>query len=177
LNENKPQVDGGVQRRRRVLRGAISAPVVLTISSGASATMASNMRCVANQVTNPQNGTRSTAVSTALTSTTVRVPLYRTGDGKRYIRGSDIVSLAHASRPVTWIKTGEWWEFNVNSNRRVGSAVMLATTPPLTSPVQYVVLQMNSQGQIVSAGVHTGSTAMVHGTCWNSFRSGALPPL
>ena len=43
--------------------------------------------------------------------------------------------------------------------------------------VQYVVLQMDSQGQIVSAGAHTGSTAMVQGTCWNSFRSGALPPL
>ncbi len=177
MNENKPTADDHVHRRRCVLRGALSAPVVLAVSSGASATMASNMRCVVNQVTNPQYGIRSTGVSTEVTSTTVRIPLYRDSDGKRYIRGSDILALAHASRPVTWIKSGQWWEFKVNSNQRVGSALTLSTTPSLTSPVQYAVLQMDQHGQIVSVGAHTRSTAMVHGTCWNSFRSGALPPL
>ncbi len=176
MNENKPIADAHAQRRRRVLRGAISAPVVLTISSGASATMTSNMRCVANQVTNPQHGTRSVAVSTT-TSTVIRVPLY-VGGGKHYIRGNDIVALQHSSRPVTWIKTGEWWEFNPTANARVGTmAVTLSTTPSMTSPTQFVVLQMDQYGRIVSAGAHSSSTAMVHGTCWNSFRAGAIPPL
>ena len=176
MNENKPTADAHAQRRRRVLRGAISAPVVLTISSGASATMTSNMRCVANQVANPQHGVRSVAVSTATTSTAIRVPLYLASDGKRYIRGNDIVALAHPSRPVTWIKTGEWWEFNVDANARVGaSPVLLSTTPPASG--QFVVLQIDQFGRIASAGAHSSTTAMVHGTCWNSFRSGIIPPL
>jgi hypothetical protein len=164
-------------KRRRVLRGAVAAPVVLTISSGAGATMTSNMRCVNNQANNPAHGVRSVAVSTSTTSTTIRVPLYLTG-GKRYIRGSDIVALQHPSRPVTWISTGQWWEFNASTNQRIGSsAVLLPSTPPLTSPVQYVVLQMDQHGQIVGAGAHSTSSSMVHGTCWTSFVAGAVPPL
>ena len=180
MNENKPTADAHAQRRRRVLRGAISAPVVLTISSGASATMTSNMRCVANQVANPQHGTRSVAVATTTTSTAIRVPLYIVSStGKRYIRGADIVSLAHSARPVTWIKNGEWWEFSVGDNAPAAgtSPVTLPSTPPLTSPVQHVVLQVDQYGRIVSAGKHHSTTSLVHGTCWNSFRAGALPPL
>ena len=176
MNESKPTAEASVQRRRRVLRGAISAPLVLTVTSGAATTMTSNRRCLANQVTSPPHGIRTySAGATTVPATVLRLRLYLY-DGKRYVSGTEIGLLAHPQRPVSWISSGQWQEFNVGTNLRVGSPGTLpVTTPPLTNPVQYVVVQLDQHGYIVSVGNNTTSDmSLVHGTCWNSFIAGSL---
>lgn len=170
MNENKPADDAHAQRRRRVLRGALSAPVVLTISNGAGAQMTSNLRCVANQVNNPTSVPRTQAPSTTVPSNRVNVRLRLTG-GKYYIRGSEVRALAHPARPVNWIGASEYREFLLGSNSLTGPNVTLPSLPPVTN--RWVVLQMDQHGYITSAGVNNlSSTSMITGTCWTSFRLG-----
>lgn len=172
MNESKPNTEAGVSRRRRVLRGAIAAPVMLTISSGASATMTSNMRCVAGQVNNPSTLPRTQAAGTGVPSSVIRLQLY-VRSGKFYISGTELNTLAHASRPVSWISNGQWQEFNPTTNLRVGTPVTLSPSPTVTSPVQYAVVQMDQNGYIMSVGANNAtSTSMMAATCWNSFRAG-----
>ncbi len=172
MNENKPADDAHAQRRRRVLRGALSAPVVLTISNGAGAQMASNLRCVANQVTTPVGGIRSVPVSTSLTSSYLRVKLYRATPtaGLWYVSGTDIQNASQIGRTVTWISIGQWWQFNPTTNLRVGASPVTGISPTLTSPERWAVLQVDQNGDIVSVGNHSASTSMVYQSCWNSFR-------
>lgn len=178
VNESKPTAPAGAQQRRKVLRGVISAPVVLTISSGASATMTSNMRCVANQV----NGTTTTlprtynAGASTVPSTVIRVPLYRNAAGTvHYISGTEVNALAHPSRPVSWISNGQWQVFDVATNLRSGSPGTLGFTPTLTSPTLYANVQMDQHGYITAVGRNTTtSTSMMAATCWNSFRAGPV---
>ena len=170
MNENKPADDAHAQRRRRVLRGALSAPVVLTISNGAGAQMTSNLRCVANQVNNPTSVPRTQLPSTTVPSNRVNVRLRLTG-GKYYIVGSEVRALAHPARPVTWIGNTEYREFVLASNSLTGLNVTLPSVPPVTN--RWVVLQMDQHGYITSAGVNTLTpSSMITGTCWTSFRLG-----
>lgn len=175
MNENKPADEAHAQRRRRVLRGAISAPVVLTISSGAGAAMTSNLRCVNYQVNNAPLP-RTYAAGTGVPSTVIRVQLYRdAGNTKRFFSGTELQGLAHASRPASWISTGQWQEFDAVTNLRVGSPYVPSPTPVLTSPIEYANLQMDRDGYILSVGKNTStSTSLIAATCWNSFRAGPV---
>lgn len=173
MNENKPADDAHAPRRRRVLRGAISAPVVLTISSGAGAQMTSNLRCVANQVENPTTLPRDMAAGGSVPSTVVRVQLRQVGT-TYYVAGADVLALQHPSRPISWIGVGQYRRFNLTANTLQGPPNQtLASVPPLSNPPRFAVLQMDQQGYILSVGKSTGSTtSMVAATCWNSFRTG-----
>ncbi len=81
---------------------------------------------------------------------------------------------------MSWILVGQWQEYSLDTNLRVGNPVAvgsltLPTEPLLTSPVQYVVVQMDQHGYIVSVGQNTANDmSLVHGTCWNSFRAGPV---
>ncbi len=172
MNENKPADDAHAQRRRRVLRGALSAPVVLTISSGAGAQMTSNLRCVANQVATPANNLRTAPVVTAPTATYVNVRLF-TSNGLFYISGSGIRNFQHPSRPISWIADGQWRQFDPATNALVGGNVIPSPTPVLVSPERRAAVQIDQAGYIRSVGVNSGTTtSMIAGTCWNSFRAG-----
>jgi hypothetical protein len=173
VNESKPNTEAGVSRRRRVLRGAIAAPVVLTVSSGASATMASNLRCVNNQVNNPTSLTRTTPAGTGVPSTVIRVKLYSQGT-KFYFSGTEVQGFAHPSRPFSWILDGQWQEFNPTTNLHAAtSPTTLTPAPTITSPVRYAVVQMDQNGNILRVGANTTTTtSMMAATCWNSFRAG-----
>lgn len=187
MNENKPTADAHAQRRRRVLRGAISAPVVLTISSGASATMASNLRCVANQVNTPAHGVRSHASGATVTAGLVRVQLYSqtTSSGwpavtttRHYVKGSDLHAIGAPVRPPTWITGGQWQQINLSTNALEGSPVTMTTSPsPLSG--QFAVVQFDQNANILSVGADivdsSGKrTSMVFASCWTSFKTGAV---
>lgn len=175
MNENKPAHDAHAQRRRRVLRGAISAPVVLTISSGAGAAMTSNLRCVNHQVNNAPLP-RTYPAGAGVPATVIRVQLYRdAGNTKRFFSGTELQGLAHLSRPVTWISIGQWQEFSISANLRVGSPYLPTPTPVLTDPIEYANVQMDQDGYILSVGTNsTTSTSLIAATCWNSFRAGPV---
>ncbi len=169
MNENKPANDAHAQRRRRVLRGAISAPVVLTISSGAGAQMASNLRCVAHQVTNPP-GARTVAPGTGVPATVVRVQLRKSGS-TYYVGGDELRPIARSSHPYVGIASGEFRQFNMTSNTLMGPPGITSPVPPLTSPAEYAVVQIRQDGYIQTVGANTGTTtSMIYGTCWASFK-------
>ena len=117
MNENKPADDAHAPRRRRVLRGAISAPVVLTISSGAGAQMTSSLRCVANQVQNPTTLPREVLSGGSVPSTVVRVQLRQAGS-IFYVAGSDVIALQQMSRPISWIGVGEYRQFKASRKKQ-----------------------------------------------------------
>lgn len=174
MNENKPADDAHAQRRRRVLRGALSAPVVLTISNGAGAQMSSNRRCVNSQVENPTSLPRTYSAGVSVPATVIRVRLYQSG-ANFYVRGTDIVNWAHASRPVSWILHGQFRQFNPVSNTLMGppNLTSISPAPVATSPAQWAVLQMDQLGNIDRVGLNNGTTtSMIAATCWNSFRAG-----
>jgi len=175
VNENKPADDAHAQRRRRVLRGALSAPVVLTISNGAGAQVLSNLRCVNHQVNNAPLP-RTYAAGEGVPSTVIRVQLYRDTDNtKRFFSGTELQGLAHPSRPVSWISNGQWQEFNTGTNLRVGVPYVPSPTPVPTSPIEYANVQMDQDGYILSVGTNsTNSTSLIAATCWNSFRAGPV---
>jgi hypothetical protein len=174
VNDTKPKVDAGTPQRRRVLRGVIAAPVVLTISSGASASMTSNLRCVANQVNNPTSLPRAYGAGNGVPSTVIRVPIYRltAGGALRYVSGTDICGLAHPNRPVTWISNGQWRTFDVATNT-MGST-NLSSPGPTTATGMFATVQMDQSGYVMSVGKNSASTSMLAATCWNSFRAGPI---
>jgi hypothetical protein len=177
VNENKPADDAHAQRRRRVLRGALSAPVVLTISNGAGAQMTSNRRCVNSQVQNPTTLPRTYSSGVSVPATVIRVRLWRSGTNL-FVRGTDIKFWEHSSRLVSWISSGQFRKFNPVSQRLEGgnlSPTLISPAPVATSPAQWAVLQMDQLGNIVTVGLNNGvTTSMIAGTCWASFRMG--PP-
>jgi hypothetical protein len=175
VNENKPANDAHAQRRRRVLRGAISAPVVLTISSGAGAAMTSNLRCVNYQVNNAPLP-RTYPAGTGVPATVVRVKLYRNAaNTKRFFSGTELQGWAHPSRPVSWISTGQWQEFDTSTNLRVGTPYVPSPAPEPTSPVEYANVQMDQDGYILSVGKNSAtSTSLIAQTCWASFVTGPI---
>lgn len=174
MNDTKPKLAADTPQRRRVLRGVIAAPVVLTISSGASATMTSNLRCVANQVNNPVSLPRTYGAGNSVPSTVIRVPIYRltAGGALRYVSGTDICGLAHPNRPVTWISNGQWRTFNVSTNTMGDSN--LSSPGTTTTTDMFATLQMDQSGYVMSVGKNSASTSMLAATCWNSFRAGPI---
>lgn len=175
MNETKPSADTGQQKRRRVLRGVVAAPVVLTISSGASATMKSNMRCIANQVNNA-GLPRTYGAGTGVPATVIRVQLYKNSAGTRFFfSGTELQGLAHPSRPVSWISIGQWQEFSKSTNSHVGSPTTSPPTLSPCSPPEYANVQMDQNGYILSVGKNNSTTtSLMAGTCWNSFRAGPI---
>lgn len=173
MNENKPADDAHAQRRRRVLRGALSAPVVLTISNGAGAQMTSNRRCVAHQADNA--ATRTIAPGTTTTAAWVRVQLRKSG-ATYYVGYTEINARKHPSAPnVSWIQSGRFRVFNYGTNSIGPVDVTLSPAPPLTSPAQYAVLQIDRNGIIRTVGGNISTTtSMIAATCWASFRAGPL---
>ncbi len=174
MNQSKPTSEVAAPKRRRLLRGALAAPVVLTVSNGAGATMNSNMRCVANQVVD--GSVRTYPAGTGVPSTVIRVQLYRnTANDKRFISGTELQGLAHQSRPVSWISNGQWQEFSTTNNMLVGTPHVPGTTPTITNPVEYANVQMDQHGYILAVGKNnSSSTSMMAATCWNSFRAGPV---
>lgn len=174
VNDTKPKVDADTPQRRRVLRGVIAAPVVLTISSGASATMTSNLRCVDNQVNNPISLPRTYGAGSAVPATVIRVPIYRltAGGASRFVSGTDICGLAHPNRPVTWISNGQWRTFNVSTNTMGDSN--LSSPGTTTTTDMFATLQMDQSGFVMSVGKNSANTSMLAATCWNSFRAGPI---
>ncbi len=161
--------------RRKLVRGVFAAPAVLTVSSGASATVKSNMRCVNNQVTDTGMVPKSyPAGNTSVPASAIRVKLYEKG-GRYFFSGTELAGMAHPSRAVTWMSVGQWHEFDWAQQRKTGSPMSSShsSVSGCTHNGKYVNVLMDQQGYIVGVGKHvSGSNSMMVATCWNSFRAG-----
>lgn len=155
--------------RRKLLRGAFSAPAVMTLYSGNALAAGSSLRCLTNQV-NGANTTKTVAVSSSL-DTWLRVPLYTTGSSPNftyYIKGSDVTAFQRPGK-ACFISSTQSQQFNPATNAQVGSC--LAGLPAGLSSGncgQYVAVRFDASGNITGCGTGGTGTSAMPGTCWAS---------
>jgi hypothetical protein len=161
--------------RRRLIRGALAAPAVMTVCSGSAFAAASNMRCLAN-ATAPGNEITVTVYTSndpAALDGFVRVRLYTKGSSngaKYYLRGSDLGANVASGSGLPG--TGEWQEFDLKAgsateNRLVGDK--LTSQPGGTAlSDKYAGVRFNANGEISGVG-DSGSGSALGTSCWNSF--------
>jgi hypothetical protein len=161
--------------------GAVAAPAVLTLHTGHATAMASNLRCMNNQVDNP-------VAPFALASPSdsyVRVRLWSlrpnagASDVRWYLRGADIDALAlFGGAGNRFLRTGEWKRFDVPVT---GTDHGAESTQPRWSTGKagawaqdglWVAIRFTADfmgADIIGVvGAGTGGSA-VSGSCWSSF--------
>lgn len=165
-------------RRRMLMRGALAAPALMTVCTGAGATMAtaSNLRCLTNAQNNP------TPAAVGITGTSgdsfMRVRLWKYSVevtnaqnqvvrvDKFYVRGSDLQLLTTTGSGVPG--HSQFLEVNPSTWQPVGDPGPLptsATSPALSN--HWVAARFDGTGKLVAFGAdNTG--AMVGASCWNS---------
>ena len=160
--------------RRRLIRGAFAAPAALTLYSGSTFAAASNLRCVANQVSTP-----TLPGASGITDLWVRVQLWTLGSGatlSTWVSGADIVALTSPKTPMPYLSSSEWQCFSAGSNAGYTVGQKL-TSPPskpgstLTRNGSYVAVRVDSTGKIigvVAVDPASGGSAIAQ-TCWASF--------
>lgn len=155
--------------RRRLIRGAFTAPVALTLCSGAAIATTSNSRCISNQAATPALPT-----SIGPADTWLRVPVYLiTGSSpaQYWVRGSDIVALRGTKVSITsYIGTGQFQAtFSPFTIQGTAPANLSATA----APGLLAFVRVDTLGNIVGlAGFNAtaGQTAIAQ-TCWASFKA------
>lgn len=175
--------------RRRLIRGALSAPALMTVCSGSAFAQASNMRCLANAA----NATTPPAAwGTTSPDTFLRVQLYKVttrrcnSQGNNcsiidtyYIKGADLSLYA---RDATMPNNNQYLQINpvtyVAERSPVNPPLATLTTNGFTTTLvsegyvnQYVAVRFDSSGMIVGVGVpgSGGQGGMVGTSCWASF--------
>lgn len=104
--------------RRRLMKGMVAVPAVLTLHSGSAFAMASNARCVDNQVNDPvypsyQAGARPSDTYVRVRLWSLRPDAY-SRDVRWYVKGSDIEALVVGNNRVdnVFMYPGEWKQFD-----------------------------------------------------------------
>lgn len=172
--QDRPTKDASA--RRRLIRGAFTAPAVMTLYCGSAFAATSNMRCVSNQVSNPS------FPGVGPADTWMRVQRYKlwlnnsTTGTEYWVKGSDVVALRGAKVSITTY-------LGTNQFHKLGTSPIFTTTTPPTSgnrgleidPDKFVAVRVDRDGNIVGvveSTTGTGSSAVAN-TCWTSFRIGA----
>lgn len=164
MNDNAQPSAAKVSARRRLLRGAFSAPAVLTIYSGGALASASSQRCLLYQ-NQAGNVLASPAVS-ASADTYLRVQLFTDGAStpKYYVVGTSLPVSRAAALPTN----SQAQQFDVGAaNTFIGSPV--ATPGGLNLTGKYAALRVDSAGVCVGVGKSTTSGTAIFNSCWTSF--------
>jgi hypothetical protein len=161
------QPDHQTNARRRLLRGAFSAPVIMTVPTGSALAGSSNLRCIAKQ------GDFFPEVSTSRTEGNYfRIEVKKIGS-KLYVLGVDIKDDIRSVVKTVYMSTAEVHEFNPDTNRTV---TLLPVAQPNATPnslqtPQWAALRFDENGNVVGVGKppvpNTGWG--VTGSCWGSF--------
>jgi hypothetical protein len=186
MNEHHPTAapsatpQAGAPSRRRLLRGALAVPAVLTVYSGSAFAVASHMRCLAN-ANAPGSAQQNVPVSSnAQEGGLVRVGLHRftrgngNGNGNTieyWLYGGDLP--AGQGRASTLPSTTQWQQFDVDANRLIGDRGGAPAGGSMQiSDSHFAAVLYDSEGFIV--GVGSGPNGGAIGvSCWNSFLPGA----
>lgn len=171
----------GSSARRRLLQGAIAAPALLTLHTGHATAMASNLRCVNNQVDHPV----APGAKSSPSDNYVRVQLYtlrpstNSNEVRYFVRGTDIASLAATGNVGnTFLSSVQWKQIDPNNpNNNIapisaqprwsnGNPGVLAQNGPWVA----VRLTADFMGADIIGVVGAGSGgSAVSGSCWSSF--------
>ena len=179
--------------RRRLIRGALVAPALMTVCSGSAFAQASNMRCLANaaNATTPPSDWGKIAPDTFLRVRLCKVKTMRCeiGGGNcaaavqaHYIKGVDLSMYTRSAAmptnsqylkidPGTYVTAGPPTTFPLTDNGHVTTIVKEDYVD------QYVAVRFDSTGTIVGVGVPgtSGQGGMVGTSCWASFKP-RVPP-
>lgn len=169
---DKPTPSPQASARRRLLRGAFSAPAVLTLYSGSAMATKSNERCLINQTTH-------TAVTPAPSTDAdkwFRVQLRKeSGEDVYWVFSNDLP----LNRSIL-VGANQAQEFGVDSSKT--SFNKLIGTSPTTSlpnaslhdtPKRYAALRVDHTGMVVGIGTSGSGGSAIGQSCWNSFKLGA----
>ncbi len=185
MEPSNPAPEAQRSARRRLVRGAFAAPAVLALYSGSAAAMASNLRCVNNQV-GAGRKVFPAPVSTQDRFVRVRLWSLRRNDQVRwFLSGNDLQALTMNRSTVgnTFLRPGEWWRFDPATQLLVDSKL---TAEPrwssqhqgtLARDGQWVAVRIDASSQgagivgVVDKSNYTGSA--VSGLCWASFVTAA----
>lgn len=158
------------------MRGAFAAPVALTLCSGSAFAMASNLRCVANQVDNP---VYPGPVSSPLVDVYLRVQLHTLGNGvgnmSTWVSGADIVLLKGVSGATTYLSSTQWHCYSAGpaSGYTVNQKLEIPPSRPgstLQQNGKYVAVRVDRNGNIVGVvGIDGRNGSAIARTCWTSF--------
>lgn len=180
MNDNAQPTDAKVSARRRLLRGAFSAPTVLTLYSG-SVLAASSSKCLvtANAMNPPPTGEVVTYTPpTPAPDTYLRVRLFvstASGGSVYWLKYNDISTFAGASSIISG-GAGKYRRFyalasdGANYNKlSTTSGEMSVTNPPGTLSLsnKWAALRINNAGALVGVG-SSGSGAAIGSSCWTS---------
>jgi hypothetical protein len=182
MNEHHPTTTpsarpvAAVPSRRKLLRGALSVPAVLTVYSGSSLASASHLRCLANANLAPQQDVPWSSDPRA--GNFVRVALHtRTrGNGENnvdyWLFGGNLPDSQ--GRAVALPTPTQWQQFDLGTNRLTGSVLSSAPSPGTVqvSTSHFAAVRYDKDGFIVGVGAGPGGSA-IGVSCWNSFLPGA----
>ncbi len=107
-----PSKSAAASARRRLLRGSMSVPVVMTVASGSALAAASNT-CLQRLVNDPA-APKFVPVS-ATTDSYLRVPVYKNpNNGAQFVKGADVEAVSaqfdHFVDP--WLKSPKWFRLS-----------------------------------------------------------------
>lgn len=186
MEPSNPAPEAQRSARRRLVRGAFAAPAVLALYSGSAAAMASNLRCVNNQV---RAGSKVFPAPSGNPDRFVRVQLWslRHNDKVRwFLSGNDFdaLTLDRTSVYNNFLGLGEWWEFDPAAqsllHRKLTSDPSWSNglTGTLARDGKWVAVRIDASSQgagivgvVDSSEIPTGSA--VSGLCWASFVTAA----
>lgn len=178
MNKNRQEPITKVSARRRLVRGAFSAPVALSLYSG-SALANMSQSCVAKDV-NKMMAPATVAIVPS-TDTWIRVRLYtmtkNNGKVMSWISGADLAAL---NSPSSYLLSTQWQLYSTNAGSppfSVGQIIGFAPTARnwtfnSTANGAWVAVRVDAAGNITGV-VGIGSTTngyAVHHSCWTSFR-------
>jgi hypothetical protein len=165
-------------RRRMLMRGALAAPALMTVCTGAGATMAtaSNLRCLTNATHNPTPA--AVGITGSAGDSFMRVRLWKYSvqvkdannqwvwQDQFYVRGSDLQLLTTTGSGVPG--HSQFLRINPSTWQPVGSPGALPTSaksPALSN--HWVAARFDGTGKLVAFGADNKG-AMVGASCWNS---------
>lgn len=174
---DQPTPSPQASARRRLLRGAFSAPAVLTLYSGSALATKSNERCLKNQTASPA------IVPTPKNSQDnwYRCQLRKEVGKNRYWLFSN--DLPTERTILTFANQAQCFGANSSSNGDkdyvfnalygpVKDTSKIGTCSKSESPLRWVALKVDDKGKVVGVG-KTGGGSAISQSCWNSFKLGA----
>lgn len=167
MNDNAQPSAAKASARRRLLRGAFSAPAVLTLYSGGALASASSQRCMDNQLAAPLASP--TVANTTSVYLRVRLKQDSLNPVGYWVLGS---APDFPTNRATGLPTAtQARKFDIATNNF--SAASTSTYPSLVDSTKYAALRVDSTGKVLGVGVSTSGGSALFQSCWNSFVVGA----
>lgn len=169
---DKPTPSPQASARRRLLRGAFSAPAVLTLYSGSAMATKSNERCLINQ-------TKDVAVTPSPSTDAdrwFRVQLRKeAGKNVYWVFSNDLpanrsIMTTHSRAQKFGVESSQTSKFN----RLYGDETSTLPDASLEYlPKRYAALRVDHTGKVVGIGISGSGGSAIGQSCWNSFKLGA----